>query len=94
MSKYKIPNDIDSEAHKYMEGVLAKLEEKGIMEEGYCFSLYIAINISLFTKASRQVEKDGMMISICIDQLGVRSLKQFLLNPISHSLELHWPIRS
>lgn len=64
MSKYKIPNDIDSEAHKYMEGVLAKLEEKGIMEYVDTAALnMLARNYSMFIKASRQVEKDGMMIT-------------------------------
>lgn len=73
-----MPNDIDSKAHKYMEGVLAKLEEKGIMEYVDTAALnMLARNYSMFIKASRQVEKDGMMIYIYVGQLGVHSLKQF-----------------
>ncbi|HCT93699.1 MAG: terminase [Bacteroidetes bacterium GWE2_39_28] len=64
MSKYKIPNDIENEARLYMEEVVSMLEERGVMENIDNAALtMLARNYSTFIRASKQVEKDGMMIT-------------------------------
>lgn len=59
----KIPSDINKEAKEYMFFVLNKLDESGVLEDVDTASLYmLASNYSTFINASKQVEKDGMMI--------------------------------
>ncbi len=59
----KIPSDINKEAKEYMFFVLNKLNESGVLEDVDTASLYmLASNYSTFINASKQVEKDGMMI--------------------------------
>lgn len=64
MSKYKIPNEIENEARLYMEEVVSMLEERGVMENIDTAALnMLARNYSTFIRASKRVEKDGMMIT-------------------------------
>ena len=64
MTEYKIPKDIEKEASEYMNEVLEQLREKGVMENIDTAALtMLARNYSMFIRASRQVEKDGMMIT-------------------------------
>ncbi|WP_042367547.1 phage terminase small subunit P27 family [Bacteroides neonati] len=64
MKKYTIPTNIESGAKRYMEGVLAGLEDTGILETVDTAALDIlARNYSMFIKASSQLELEGMTIT-------------------------------
>lgn len=64
MTEFKIPKDIEKEASEYMKNVLQQLEERGVMENVDTAALtMLARNYSTFIRASKQVEKDGMMIT-------------------------------
>lgn len=63
MINYKVPTDINKEAKTYMNDVLCKLDESGVLENVDNAALdMLARNYSMFINASKQVEKDGMMI--------------------------------
>lgn len=64
MQDYVIPKDIEKEASEYMKDVLEQLKDRGVIENVDTAALtMLARNYSMFIKASRQVEKDGMMIT-------------------------------
>lgn len=63
MDKFKIPNDIESEAKKYITDVCDMLETNGLMENVDTAALtMLARNYSMFIKASKQLEKDGLTV--------------------------------
>lgn len=63
MDKFKIPNDIESEAKKYITDVCDMLESNGLMENVDTAALtMLARNYSMFIKASKQLEKDGLTV--------------------------------
>lgn len=64
MKDFVIPKDIEKEASEYMKDVLEKLKDRGVMENVDTAALtMLARNYSTFIRASKQVEKDGMMIT-------------------------------
>jgi P27 family predicted phage terminase small subunit len=64
MVKYIIPNNIEQEAAKYMEDVLSELKDGGILEEVDSAALtMLARNYSMFIKASKQLEIDGLTVT-------------------------------
>lgn len=63
MGKYVIPKDIEKDADLYIKDVLSELEERGILEEVDSAALtMLARNYSMFIKASKQLEKDGLTV--------------------------------
>jgi len=61
--KYIIPKDIEKDATEYMKDVLFDLENRGILEEVDSAALtMLARNYSMFIKASKQLEKDGLTV--------------------------------
>ena len=59
MINYKVPTDINKEAKTYMNDVLSKLDESGVLENVDNAALdMLARNYSMFINASKQVEKD------------------------------------
>ena len=63
MDKFKIPNDIESEAKKYITDVCDMLESNGVMENVDTAALtMLARNYSMFIKASKQLETDGLTV--------------------------------
>ena len=63
MKNYKIPKDIESDAKDYMKNVLDELDKRGIIEDVDSAALtMLARNYSMFIKASKQLEKDGLTI--------------------------------
>ena len=63
MDKFKIPVDIEDEAKAYIQNVIEKLEETGIMDKVDNAALsMLARNYSTFIKASKQLEKDGLTV--------------------------------
>ena len=63
MEKFKIPTDIEDEARAYIENVIEKLEETGIMDKVDNAALsMLARNYSTFIKASKVLEKDGLTV--------------------------------
>ena len=61
MTKYVIPKDIEKDATEYMKDVLSDLENRGILENTDSAALtMLARNYSVFIKASKQLEKDGL----------------------------------
>lgn len=61
MNNFKIPNDIEKEAKNYMTNVVNMLEENGLMEDVDTAALtMLARNYSMFIKASKQLEIDGL----------------------------------
>ena len=63
MDKFKIPNDIESEAKKYITDVCDMLETNGLMENVDTAALtMLDRNYSMFIKASKQLEKDGLTV--------------------------------
>lgn len=64
MGKFTIPKDIEKDATVYMENVLSELENRGILEQVDSAALtMLARNYSMFIKASKQLEKDGLTVS-------------------------------
>lgn len=63
MNKFKIPTDIEDEAKKYITDVCDMLESNGVMESVDTAALtMLARNYSMFIKASKQLEKDGLTV--------------------------------
>lgn len=61
--KFQIPTDIESDAKEYMKNVLAKLEDNGILDNVDSAALtMLARNYSMFIKASKQLEKEGLTV--------------------------------
>ncbi len=61
--KYTIPKDIENDAAEYMTDVLSELKNKGILEEVDSAALtMLARNYSMFIKASKQLEIDGLTV--------------------------------
>ena len=61
--KFIIPVDIEDEAKTYIQDVLKMLEENGVMEDVDTAALtMLARNYSMFIKASKQLEKDGLTV--------------------------------
>lgn len=64
MDKFVIPKDIEADAKDYMKNVIQALEEKGVAENVDTAALtMLARNYSMFIKASRQLEKDGLTVT-------------------------------
>lgn len=61
--EFTIPKDIESDAKVYIENVLSKLESTGMLENVDNAALtMLARNYSMFIKASKQLEKDGLTV--------------------------------
>ena len=64
MKKFEIPKDIEQEAMDYIHEVVTMLEKAGLMESVDSAALtMLARNYSIFIKASKQLEKDGLTVS-------------------------------
>ena len=62
-TKFIIPVDIEDEAKTYIQDVLKMLEDNGVMEDVDTAALtMLARNYSMFIKASKQLEKDGLTV--------------------------------
>ena len=62
-TKFIIPADIEHEAKNYIQDVLEMLESNGVMEDVDTAALtMLARNYSMFIKASKQLEKDGLTV--------------------------------
>lgn len=63
MRKYLIPKNIENDAAIYMEDVLSELKDRGVLEEVDSAALtMLARNYSMFIRASKQVETDGLTV--------------------------------
>lgn len=63
MEKFVIPADIEDEAKKYISDVLDMLETNGVREDVDSAALtMLARNYSMFIKANKQLEKDGLTV--------------------------------
>jgi len=64
MNEFKIPTDIEKEAKAYMKDVIAMLADNGVMENVDNAALtMLARNYSMFIKAQKQLEKDGLTVT-------------------------------
>lgn len=64
MSKFSIPQDIEPEAKEYMKSVCNMLTDNGVMEDVDKAALtMLARNYSMFIKANKQLEKDGLTVT-------------------------------
>ena len=64
MNNFKIPTDIEKEAKNYMTNVVNMLEDNGLMQSVDNAALtMLARNYSMFIKASKQLEKDGLTVT-------------------------------
>lgn len=62
-NKFKIPTDIEKEAKNYMKDVILMLEDNSLMKNVDNAALtMLARNYSMFIKASKQLEKDGLTV--------------------------------
>ena len=62
-NKSKIPTDIEKEAKDYMKDVILMLEDNSLMKNVDNAALtMLARNYSMFIKASKQLEKDGLTV--------------------------------
>lgn len=62
-TKFIIPVDIEDEAKTYIQDVLEMLKSNGVMEDVDTAALtMLARNYSMFIKASKQLEKDGLTV--------------------------------
>lgn len=62
-NNFKIPTDIEKEAKEYMKNVVQMLDESGVMQDVDNAALtMLARNYSMFIKASKQLEKDGLTV--------------------------------
>lgn len=62
-TKFIIPADIEDEAKTYIQDVLEMLKSNGVMEDVDTAALtMLARNYSMFIKASKQLEKDGLTV--------------------------------
>ena len=59
MKKYSIPKGIEKEAAEYIQGVLAELENRGVLEN----IDNAALDMLAFIKASKQLEIDGLTVT-------------------------------
>lgn len=64
MSKeFVIPKDIEKDAVEYMKNVLQNLKDNGVLENVDSAALtMLARNYSMFIKASKQIEKEGLTV--------------------------------
>lgn len=61
---FKIPTDIEKEAKDYMKNVIQMLDEMGVMKDVDTAALtMLARNYSMFIKASKQLEIDGLTVT-------------------------------
>ena len=62
-NNFKIPTDIEKEAKEYMKNVIQMLDESGVIQDVDNAALtMLARNYSMFIKASKQLEKDGLTV--------------------------------
>ena len=62
-NKFKITTDIEKEAKDYMKDVILMLEDNSLMKNVDNAALtMLARNYSMFIKASKQLEKDGLTV--------------------------------
>lgn len=62
-NNFKIPTDIEKEAKDYMKDVIFMLEDNSLMKNVDNAALtMLARNYSMFIKASKQLEKDGLTV--------------------------------
>ena len=62
-NNFKIPSDIEKEAKDYMKDVILMLEDNSLMKNVDNAALtMLARNYSMFIKASKQLEKDGLTV--------------------------------
>ena len=62
-NQFKIPTDIEKEAKDYMKDVILMLEDNSLMKNVDNAALtMLARNYSMFIKASKQLEKDGLTV--------------------------------
>lgn len=62
-NNFKIPTDIEKEAKNYMKDVILMLEDNSLMKNVDNAALtMLARNYSMFIKASKQLEKDGLTV--------------------------------
>ena len=62
-NNFKIPTDIEKEAKDYMKDVILMLEDNSLMKNVDSAALtMLARNYSMFIKASKQLEKDGLTV--------------------------------
>lgn len=62
-TEFTIPKDIEKDAVEYMQNVLQNLEDNGVLENVDSAALtMLARNYSMFIKASKQLEKDGLTV--------------------------------
>ena len=67
MNNFKIPTDIEKEAKNYINNVVNMLEDNGLMEDVDNAALtMLARNYSMFIKASKQLEIDGLTVTSSI----------------------------
>ena len=61
---FKIPSDIEKEAKDYIKDVLEMLETNGVIENVDNAALtMLARNYSMFIKANKQLEKEGLTVT-------------------------------
>lgn len=62
-TKFIIPPDIEVEAKEYIQDVLEMLESNGVIEQVDTAAItMLARNYSMFIKANKQLEKDGLTV--------------------------------
>ena len=62
-NNFKIPTDIEKEAKDHMKDVILMLEDNSLMKNVDNAALtMLARNYSMFIKASKQLEKDGLTV--------------------------------
>lgn len=62
-NNFKIPTDIEKEAKDYTKDVILMLEDNSLMKDVDNAALtMLARNYSMFIKASKQLEKDGLTV--------------------------------
>ena len=72
-NNFKIPTDIEKEAKDYMKDVILMLEDNSLMKDVDNAALtMLARNYSMFIKASKQLEKDGLtVVSKVMEKFGL-----------------------
>ena len=64
MIKFVIPEEIEPEAKSYMQSVCDMLTNNGVMEDVDAAALtMLARNYSMFIKATKQLEKEGLTVT-------------------------------
>ena len=65
MKQFQIPKDIEREASKYIKEVISLLEEKELLANvDNAALMMLARNLDMFIKASKQINRDGLMIAV------------------------------